>query len=66
MDFSNPDGSQFHAKAVVIDRKRALIGSANFTWGGMAINHEIGVLLKGKYAWDIASLIDRFASGLSV
>jgi cardiolipin synthase len=50
-----------HAKVVVADRSRAVIGSANLTWGGLIGNHEIGVLVEGELAWDAASLVDRLA-----
>src|SRR6266705_129772 len=33
------NGAQLHAKAVVADRERAVVGSANFSWGGMATNY---------------------------
>jgi len=55
-------GVQLHAKAVVSDRKRAVVGSANFSWGGMATNYELGVLIDGDAAWDLARLIDVLAS----
>jgi len=51
-------GRQLHAKVVVADRKRAVIGSANFSWGGMVANYEIGVLVEGQAAWKMAELID--------
>ncbi len=56
------NGAQLHAKAVVSDRERAIIGSANFSWGGMATNYELGVLLDGDAAWDIARLVEILAS----
>jgi cardiolipin synthase len=56
------NGVQLHAKAVVADRKRAVVGSANFSWGGMATNYELGVLLEGDAAWHMARLIDLLAS----
>jgi len=27
----------------------------------MVINHEIAILLKGEYAWSLASLVDRLS-----
>ena len=59
--YQDPDGSQLHAKVLVADRKQAVIGSANYSWGGLIANHEIGVLLKGKQAWELAAMIDSLA-----
>lgn len=58
VDFSDSEGSLLHAKVLVMDRSRAVFGSANFSWGGMVANHEIGVLLEGNAAWTLAHLID--------
>lgn len=63
--FSDASGEQLHAKVLVADRGRAVIGSANFTWSGMTTNHEIGVLLEGPAAWDLALLVDRIAASPS-
>lgn len=41
-----PSGASMHAKALVIDRKVALIGSANMTGPAMLKNIECGVLLR--------------------
>ena len=51
----NPD---LHAKVIVVDRKNAIIGSANFSWHGMTGNYEIGVYLEGDSAWKLGKLID--------
>lgn len=59
--FSPSDGSQLHAKILVADRKQAVVGSANYTWGGLVSNHEIGVLLSGRPAWDLGRLADKLA-----
>ncbi len=50
-----------HAKVIVIDRNIAIIGSANFTWSGMYSNYEIGVLLDGSHAWEVARILDQLA-----
>jgi phosphatidylserine/phosphatidylglycerophosphate/cardiolipin synthase-like enzyme len=59
--FQADDGSQLHAKVLVCDRERAVLGSANYTWGGLVTNHEVGVLLDGRPAWELARLTDRLA-----
>ena len=55
------EGRSVHAKAVVADRNLAVVGSANFSWHGMAANCEIGVLLEGKEAWTLSKIVDRVA-----
>lgn len=47
-----------HAKILIVDRQKALIGSANLSWGGIAGNYEMGVLIEGEIAWHIAKLIE--------
>ncbi|WP_175059677.1 phosphatidylserine/phosphatidylglycerophosphate/cardiolipin synthase family protein [Thermococcus sp. 2319x1] len=51
-------GETIHAKAIVVDRRKAIIGSMNFTWGGMVGNHEIGVLIEGPDVEDLAYVFD--------
>jgi phosphatidylserine/phosphatidylglycerophosphate/cardiolipin synthase-like enzyme len=57
--FSDPRGWSLHAKVVIADRRRAVIGSANLSWSGMVANYEIGVLVEGEMAWKLANIIDR-------
>jgi len=40
-------GASLHAKILVVDRKTALVGSANFTGHGMERNLECGLLIRG-------------------
>lgn len=59
MDFKNPAGGLLHAKVLVIDRETAVLGSANFSRGGMAKHHEVGVLIKNvKLAWELANMVE--------
>lgn len=58
-DFRPPKGD-LHAKVIVADRKKTVIGSANFSFGGMTNNYEIGVLIEGKEAWEMAKIVDSF------
>lgn len=58
--FESMEGmSDLHAKTIVIDRKKALIGSANLSFRGWTTNHELAVLITGEAANEIASVIDR-------
>jgi len=61
VSFEEPDAS-LHAKVLVADRRRAVVGSANFTWSGMVTNHEVAVLLKGEPARTLALAVDRLAA----
>ena len=59
LDFS-PENylEDLHAKIIVIDRSKALIGSSNITWKGLVLNHELGVFIDGPAAAKISSAID--------
>ena len=59
IDFTDPSGGDLHAKVIVIDRKKAVIGSANFSWHGMSHNYEVGVQLEGDSAWKLGKVIDE-------
>lgn len=48
-----------HAKVLVVDRQRALVGSSNLSYNGMVLNHELAVLIEGKEASEIARVIDK-------
>ena len=50
-----------HAKLIVVDRSRALVGSANLTWNGLIGNHELVVVVYGKDASKIAELFDKLS-----
>jgi cardiolipin synthase len=47
-----------HAKILVSDRTRAIIGSANLSWRGLVTNHEIGTVITGPTAGEIGRLLD--------
>ena len=57
--FEGPERSELHAKAIVADRKLALVGSSNLSWHGMVANHELALLVEGKPAAEIASALDK-------
>lgn len=59
LDFSSPDPEEdLHAKVVVVDRARALVGSANLSRHGLLINHELAVVIEGAPAAEVARTID--------
>lgn len=47
-----------HAKLVVVDRRRAYVGSANFTAAGFGRNVEVGVQVEGAQVEEVARLLD--------
>lgn len=57
----------FHAKAVIVDRHSAYVGSANMTEGSLRDAIELGAIIKGKSIPPLAETIDRMlASDLFV
>jgi phosphatidylserine/phosphatidylglycerophosphate/cardiolipin synthase-like enzyme len=51
----------FHAKVLVSDGKRALIGSANLTRSAMLTNYEMGIMIKNpEIAFEIERVVRRF------
>ena len=51
-----------HAKIIVVDRRAALVGSANLTWSGLVGNHELAIVVEGRPASTIASLMDKLCA----
>lgn len=58
-DISGPYNCALHAKMVVVDRARAIVGSANFSRNGMIENHEIAVRLEGQPVSSLAAACDK-------
>lgn len=54
----NATNEDLHAKIIVVDRTKALIGSSNLSWRGLILNHEIAVMVDGPSAARIGSLVD--------
>lgn len=50
-----------HAKAIVKNRNEMVVGSANFTKGGMQNYYELGVHVKGIECDSMAAMIDKLA-----
>lgn len=62
--YSEDESGPLHAKVLVADRNKAVVGSANLSWGGLVTNNEIALLVQDSSAWALAGLIDRLASQL--
>jgi len=60
-DVEPPQGefSRMHGKAVVADRRLGIIGSANFTRGGLNRNIEFGVRVEGEAAARLVEEVER-------
>lgn len=52
--------ARLHAKVVLMDRKKAVVGSANFSRNGLMENHELAVQFSGKPVVGLARSIDKF------
>jgi phosphatidylserine/phosphatidylglycerophosphate/cardiolipin synthase-like enzyme len=59
-------GSHLHAKTLVVDRRKAVVGSANLTFHGMMTAHELAVVIEGPAAEAIAGRIDLLAESSGV
>ncbi|ACO03206.1 MAG TPA: hypothetical protein DEP48_08290 [Persephonella sp.] len=59
------DRNPLHAKLIVSDGKRAILGSANISGGGLVQNHEIAVYIEGEKAWTLKKLAKRLIRMLS-
>ena len=57
-DFKKPDG-WMHAKVIVVDREKMVIGSANLSKGGLKNHYEMGVLIEGEEAGMVAKIIQQ-------
>jgi phosphatidylserine/phosphatidylglycerophosphate/cardiolipin synthase-like enzyme len=66
--YSFEDGASegLHAKVMVVDRRVALVGSANLTFHGMTASHELGLLVRGPAAGAVAAAIDRLIASPEV
>lgn len=58
-DFRGEDeNDHLHAKVIVADRRRAVVGSANLTAHGLLLAHELALLVEGPVAEDIADRVE--------
>jgi len=59
--YPKDENEDLHAKLIVVDRSKALVGSSNLSWKGLTLNHELAVVLDGPSAAKIGNLIDILA-----
>jgi len=50
-----------HAKVIVVNGEKAVVGSANFSWGGMSGHYEVGIYLEGDEARTLAEIVTAVA-----
>ncbi|MFP3492854.1 phospholipase D-like domain-containing protein [Pseudomonas sp. SIMBA_059] len=56
----------FHAKAVLCDRSYAYLGSSNVTAASLEHSMEMGVVLQGRAAADVAEVIDAVIAAATI
>jgi phosphatidylserine/phosphatidylglycerophosphate/cardiolipin synthase-like enzyme len=59
---ATPTGASLHAKVIVADETTAMLGSANFTAGGLRYNLELGVRVAGAVPAAIVRTVNRLES----
>ncbi len=57
-----PPGASLHAKLLVVDRRAALVGSANITGAALDLNLECGVILHGPTAARLHQHVDALTA----
>lgn len=58
-DFPASEGVDLHAKIIVADHNRALVGSSNLSKRGIFTNYEMGILIDGPLAATVANKINK-------
>lgn len=65
-DFVATDRAALHAKCIIADRCRALVGSANLSFNGLVKNHELAVIIEGAVVEDLIKAVERLPGSVSV
>ena len=60
-EFKKPDRGFLHAKVIVADWNKMIIGSANLSAGGLRDNYEMGVYIEGTESFEVAKVIQQIA-----
>lgn len=64
-NFTSDEQIDLHAKLVVIDRQKAIVGSSNLSRRGLLTNYELALVVEGMAVAEIANVVDRLISRLS-
>lgn len=65
-NFEGKGWSNLHAKVIVVDRNKAVVGSSNLSQRGMLTNYELAVLIEGAEAVTAAKAVDRLIASANV
>lgn len=63
-NFTSDEYVDLHAKLIVVDRKKAIVGSSNLSRRGLLTNYELALTVEGKTATEVASVVDRLIATL--
>lgn len=64
-NFTSDEYVDLHAKLIVVDRKKAIVGSSNLSRRGLLTNYELALTVEGKTATEVASVVDRLIAQLN-
>lgn len=64
-NFTSDEYVDLHAKLIVVDREKAIVGSSNLSRRGLLTNYELALTVEGKTATEVASVVDRLIAELS-
>jgi phosphatidylserine/phosphatidylglycerophosphate/cardiolipin synthase-like enzyme len=65
-DFLSEGEADLHAKVIVVDHNKALIGSSNLSRRGLLANHEMAVMIQGTAVVNVANAMDRLMQSRDV
>lgn len=58
-EFNSSEGVDLHAKVIVTDHNKALVGSSNLSRRGLISNFEMGLLVEGAAANIVANTLNK-------
>jgi phosphatidylserine/phosphatidylglycerophosphate/cardiolipin synthase-like enzyme len=64
-NFTSDDSVDLHAKLIVVDRQKAIVGSSNLSRRGLLTNYELALTVEGEIATEIANTVDRLIGTLT-
>jgi cardiolipin synthase len=64
-NFKSDDFIDLHAKLIIVDRQKAIVGSSNLSRRGLLTNFELALIVEGIIATEIASIVDRLIGVLA-
>lgn len=58
-EFQSSEGVDLHAKVIVVDHEKALVGSSNLSKRGLVSNYEMGIYIEGNAASIVANTLSK-------